>query len=99
MSAVATEQHPAAALGDDQIDIAELAMQIADEASAALIQCECRVYVGGTQTWYDLKTCSLDAWRYVDQAVTYLERRGAAASQRLVRHGMLRSVVRFEERA
>ncbi|MFC3716828.1 hypothetical protein ACFONC_11765 [Luteimonas soli] len=94
MNAVA--EHPVA--GWTEVDIHELAASIADVASAALIQCECRCVAGSDHDWFDLKTCSMDSWHHVDQAVTYLERRGDAASHRLVRSKAFPTLVRIEER-
>lgn len=95
MNAVA--EAPAA--GWAHVDIHELAAAIADTASAGLITTECRRVTGNDHDWYDLATCCLGSWHWVDQAVTYLERRGEASSHRLIRSKAFPSLVWIEERA
>jgi hypothetical protein len=89
----------AAGFGEGLVDIATLAMEIADETAHDDIEGCCKQVVSGDHTWYDLKSCHLDHWAYVDRAATYLDRRGDAASSRIVRSQAFPHLVRFEARA
>lgn len=97
MNAIATEQHPAVALMDGEIDIAELAARIADAASRQAIERLCPCVVSGDHDWYDTSRCGLDDWHTIDRANTYLGRRGEQLDGfRIVRCKAFPALVRFE---
>lgn len=91
-----TAQQPAAGFGEDTIDLFALAAAIADDAARETIESCCTRVVSGEHDWYDLKTCHLDDWHYVDRAATWLDRRGDTAGTRMVRSKAFPHLVRFE---
>jgi len=95
MNAVAEVQ----AAGWAEVDINELAAEIADESAMNTIQQCCPAVVSGERLWFDTKGVRLDDWACVDRAVAYLERRGDRARWRLVRGKAFPTLLRFEGRA
>ena len=83
-------------------ELSELALELADEAARADLECCCRQTRSGPHDWYDPRQISSwsehDEW-LVNRALRYLQLRGEPAAYRVVRSQAFPSLLRFEARS